>query len=350
MSEHITIGMDLGDRHHIIVVFDNKGNEVASERIANSKLALQKYFQRYPAATVAVEAGTHSPWISRELQQLGLRIYVGNPRKLRLIWDSHDKSDARDARILAMVCRVEPRLLWPVKHRNAQAYSDLELIKAREMLVQTRSKLINHVRCVVKSHGERLPSCSAASFAKRVAGLLPAQLSVALSYLIETITDMSQRIVQLEHKIEQLSKLRYPETQGLRQIAGVGPLTALAYVLTIEDPSRFNKSRMVGAYLGLTPRRDQSGASDKQLRISKAGNRYLRKLLVNCAHYILGRFGPDCDLRRFGLAIAARGGKNAKKRATVAVARKLAVLLHRLWASQQCYDPLYTTVSNRKAA
>jgi transposase len=342
--------MDLGDRHHIIVVFDQNGNEIAIKRIANSKLALRKYFQRYPAATVAIEAGTHSPWISRELQQMGLVVYVGNPRKLRLIWDSHDKSDERDARILAMVCRVEPRLLWPVKHRNAQAYSDFELIKARDMLVQSRSKLINHVRCVVKSHGERLPSCSAASFARRVAGFLPAQLSAALSYLIETIADMSQRIVQLEHKIEQLSKLRYPETQGLRQIAGVGPLTALAYVLTIEDPSRFNKSRMVGAYLGLTPRRDQSGASDKQLRISKAGNRYLRKLLVNCAHYILGRFGPDCDLRRFGLAIAARGGKNAKKRAAVAVARKLAVLLHRLWATQRCYEPFYAIGSHRKAA
>lgn len=350
MSEHITIGMDLGDRNHIIVVFDNKGNEIAIKRITNTKLALQRYFQRYIGATVALEAGTHSPWISRELQQLGLIVYVGNPRKLRLIWDCHDKSDERDARILAMVCRVEPRLLWPVKHRNAQAYSDLEVIKARDMLVQSRTKLINHVRCVVKSHGERLPSCSAASFARRVGGLLPAQLTEALSCLLETIADMSRRIVQLERKIEQLSKQRYPETQRLRQVAGVGPVTSMAYVLTIEEPSRFSKSRMVGAYLGLTPRRDQSGASDKQLRISKAGNRYLRKLLVNCANYILGPFGPDCDLRRFGLAIAARGGKNAKKRATVAVARKLAVLLHRLWATEHCYEPFYAVGINRKAA
>ena len=350
MSEHITIGMDLGDRHHIIVVFDNNGNEIAIKRITNTKLALRRYFQRYSGATVAIEAGTHSPWISRELQQLGLVVHVGNPRKLRLIWDSHDKSDERDARILAMVCRVEPRLLWPVQHRNAQAHNDLEVIKARDMLVQSRTKLINHVRCVVKSHGERLPSCSAQSFAKRVAGLLPAPLSDALSYLTDTIADITQRISDLERKIEQLRNQRYPETQRLRQVAGVGPVTAMAYVLTIEDPSRFSKSRMVGAYLGLTPRRDQSGASDKQLRISKAGNRYLRKLLVNCAHYILGPFGPDCNLRGFGLAIAARGGKNAKKRAVVAVARKLAVLLHRLWASQQCYEPFYTLVANRKAA
>ncbi len=308
MNEHITIGMDLGDRHHILVIFDDQGNEIACQRIANTKLALQRYFQAYLGATVALEAGTHSPWISRQLQQLGLRVYVGNPRKLRLIWDSHDKSDERDARILAMVCRVEPRLLWPVKHRNAQAYNDLEVIKARDLLVQTRTKLINHVRCVVKSHGERLPGCSAQSFARRVTGLLPAPLSDALSYLIKTIADITERIADLERKIEQLSNQRYPETQQLRQVAGVGPTTALTYVLTIEDPSRFRKSRMVGAYLGLTPRRDQSGASDKQLRISKAGNGYLRRLLVNCAHYILGRFGPECDLRRVCLAISAHGG------------------------------------------
>jgi len=350
MSEHITIGMDLGDRNHLIVVFDDNGNEIACKRITNTKLALQRFFQAYPGASVAVEAGTHSPWISRELQKLGLVVYVGNPRKLRLIWDSYDKSDERDARILAMVCRVEPRLLWPVKHRNAQAYNDLEIIKARDMLVQTRTKLINHVRSVVKSHGERLPGCSAQSFVRRVASHLPTALSDALSYLIETIADITRRIGELERKIEQLSNQRYPETHRLRQVAGVGPTTALTYVLTIEDPSRFSKSRLVGAYLGLTPRRDQSGASDKQLRISKAGNGYLRRLLVTCAHYILGRFGPECDLRRFGLAIAARGGKNAKKRAAVAVARKLAVLLHHLWVSQQNYEPFYAIACNRKVA
>ena len=134
---------------------------------------------------------------------------------------------------------------------------------------------------------------------------------------------------------------RYPETQWLLQVQGVGPVTALAYVLTLEEPTRFEKSRTVGAFLGLTPRRDQSGQSDKQLPITKAGNTYLRQLLVNCAHYIMGPFAQDSDLRRYGERIASRGGKNAKKRAVVAVARKLAVLLHRLWQDQSTYQPLY---------
>ena len=350
MEKHITIGMDLGDKNHIAVVLDHDGNQIECIQLKNDKIFLGQFFRRYKAATVAIEAGTHSPWISRLLEELGCRVYVGNPYKLRMIWDSTDKSDERDARMLAMVCRLEPRLLWPVHHRSESAHTDLEIIKARNMLVQTRTKLINHVRSVVKATGQRLPKCSAASFAGRAINLLDKSLLPALEPLIDTIADISDRIKKLDKRIDNLAVERYPETEVLQQVGGVGALTALAYVLTIEDPSRFTKSRMVGAYLGLTPRRDQSGDIDKQLPITKAGNGYLRKLLVGCAHYIIGPFGPECDLKRHGLKIAARGGKNASKRAAVAVARKLSVLLHSLWTNGQKYEPLYCSVKLNKAA
>jgi transposase len=311
---------------------------------------VKRFFQKYAGATVAIEAGTHSPWISRLLEELGCRVYVGNPYKLRVIWDSTDKGDERDARMLARICRLEPELLWPVRHRDMNAHNDLEVIKARDVLVQSRTKLINHVRSVVKGVGDRLPKCSAESFARRVVDLLPEPLQPALMPLIDTIGDITDSIRDFDKRINQLASDRYQETRFLQQVPGVGPVTALAYVLTLEDPSRFIKSRMVGPYLGLTPRRDQSGDTDKQLRITKAGNTYLRKLLVGCAHYIIGPFGPDSDLRRHGLAIAARGGKNARKRAAVAVARKLSVLLHRLWISEQEYMPLYVWSRVRKAA
>jgi len=350
MKKHITIGMDLGDKNHIAVVLDHNGNEMECIQLKNNKISLRRYFQRYLGATVAIEAGTHSPWISRLLKELGCQVYVGNPYKLRVIWDSTDKSDERDARMLAMVCRLEPRLLWPIHHRSESAHNDLETIKARNMLVQTRTKLINHVRSAVKTTGQRLPKCSAASFAGRAINLLDKSMLPALEPLIDTIAQISDRIKKLDKHIERLAIERYPESEVLQQVQGVGPLTALAYVLTIEDPGRFAKSRMVGPYLGLTPRRDQSGDIDKQLPITKAGNSYLRKLLVGCAHYIIGPFGPDCDLRRHGLKIAARGGKNARKRAAVAVARKLSVLLHSLWVSGQEYEPLYCSVKLDKAA
>ena len=135
--------------------------------------------------------------------------------------------------------------------------------------------------------------------------------------------------------------MHYPEALLLQQISGVGPITALAFVLLVEDPRRFEQSREVGAYFGLVPRLDESSDSTPQLRITKAGDELGRRLLVSAAQYILGPFGPECDLRSHGEAIAQRGGKNAKKRAAVAVARKLAVLMHRLWIAKATYDPQY---------
>jgi transposase len=341
MDRDITIGMDLGDRSHFCVVFNEQGEEVECVKVSNTKVSVMRYFECYRGSTVAVEAGTHSAWVSRLLEDMGCQVYVGNPRRLRLIWDSEDKSDERDARVLGLVCRLEPRLLWPVSHRDVGAHRDLETIKARDVLVQSRTRLINHIRSVVKGVGERLPKCSAASFSSRCAEHVPAELREALEPLFKTLDHLKEMIRELDRKIDMLCRERYPETQRLMQVPGVGPVTALAYVLTIDDPGRFDKSRHIGSYLGLTPRRDQSGQIDKQLRISKTGNRYLRQLLVNCSHYVLGPFGPDSDLRRFGLSIARRGGKNAKKRAAVAVARKLSVLLHRLWISGEPYQLFY---------
>lgn len=349
MNDTITIGMDLGDKNHIAVVFDTDGNELDVAKVTNTKTALRNYFKRYKGATVAIEAGTHSPWISRFLEEMECKVCVGNPRKLRFIWDSQDKSDERDARMLGMVCRIEPRLLSPVRHRGSQAHADLALVKSRDILVQSRTKLINHARGVVKSTGERLPSCSSESFARRCKAHVPTDLLPALESIFHVIGQLTEQIKTLDIQIENLCKDRYPETERLRQVPGVGPVTALCYVLTIEDPRHFSRSRQVGPFLGLTPRRDQSGETDKQLHITKAGNTYLRQLLVSSAHYIMGPFGPDSHLRRHGLKIAARGGKNAKKRAVVAVARKLSVLLHRLWQSGQTYEPFYRK-SFKKAA
>lgn len=343
MISNITIGMDLGDKFHIAVVFDGDGNEVKTAKVVNTKASVTTFFKDYQGATVAIEAGTHSPWINRLLLEMGLTVYVGNPRKLRFIWDSHDKSDARDARMLGLVCRMEPRLLYPLKHRGGQAQIDLAVVKSRDALVKSRTQLINHARCIVKTNGDRLPKCSADYFAKRCRSEIPSELLPALEYVLKTIGHLTEQIQELDREIAQMCSEKYPETSYLLQVPGVGPVTALSFVLHIDDASRFSKSRQVGAFVGLTPRRDQSGDSDKQLCITKAGNKYLRQLLVSCAQYVLGPFGPDSNLRRHGMAVCARGGKNAKKRAVVAVARKLAVLLHRLWISGGTYDPFYNS-------
>ena len=332
------IGMDLGDKHHMTVVLhESTGNEVEKRKIVNTAKQVERYFSRFPSAAVVMEAGTHSAWIARLLRGMGHEVLVGNPRKLRVIWDSDDKSDERDARILALMYRLEPRLLHEVFHRGESAQMDLESIKARNQLVACRAKLINHIRGVVKGVGARLPACNAEAFVRRAREHIPEGLQASLEGLFVVLEEITKQIRVHDGMIETISEVKYPETAVLRQVPGVGPVTALAYVLTLEDPGRFEKSRSAGAFLGLTPRRDQSGETDKQLHITKAGNTYMRKLLVGCAHYILGPFGPDSDLRRLGQRIAARGGTNAKKRAAVAVARKLAVLLHRLWSDQSEY-------------
>ena len=215
------------------------------------------------------------------------------------------------------------------------------MIRSRDALVSTRTSLVNHVRGMVKAFGARLSSCAASCFHKQAKAQLPALLKPALLPIIEMIASVNQQIKALNKQLENLAAEAYPETELLRQVRGVGLLTALSFVLTLEEPARFKKSRSVGPFLGLTPRKRQSGERDPNLPITKAGDIKLRRLLVQCAQYLLGPFGEDCDLRRYGESIKAKGGAYAKPRAVVAVARKLAVLLHHLWSTGEVYDPFF---------
>jgi transposase len=289
---------------------------------------------------VAIEAGTHSPWASRLLEGCGHEVLVANARKLRLIYSNKRKTDEVDAENLARLARVDPKLLYPLRHRGEESQAHIALIRSRDALVSSRTQLVNHVRGAVKSFGARLPKCPARSFHKRAKEHIAEALLAALAPVLEQIGSLTERIRDYDRRLEAIAKEHYPETELLRQVEGIGPLTALTFVLTLEDPYRFEKSRCVGAYLGLVPARNQSGDRDPQKRISKEGDEMLRKLLVSCAHYILGPFGSDSDLRRHGEKIASRGAKNSKKRAVVAVARKLAMLLHSLWISGELYEPL----------
>src|SRR5215216_3792352 len=331
----MTAGMDLGDNYsHLCLIDTESGQLIAGSRLRTTPEAMRRRFDSQRPLHIAIEVGTHSPWVNRLLTECSQEVLVANPRKTRLIYGQKRKTDKLDAQKLARLARVDPELLYPIVHRNEDCQAHLALIHSREALVRARTQLINHARGTVKSFGTRLPKCSAQSFHKKVAGKLPPELEEVLRDVVETIASLTEKIKNYERRIERLCKERYPhESALLRQVPGVGALTALTYVLTLEDPHRFAKSRSVGAYLGLVPGKDQSGQSDPQERISKEGDEILRRLLVGSAHYILGPFGSDSDLRRHGEKIASRGGKNAKKRAAVAVARKLSVLLHRLWVT-----------------
>jgi transposase len=345
-KEHppMTAGLDLGDKYSYLCLIDTQSGQTLEEgRLRTVPEALRRRFASERPMRIAIETGTHSPWVSRLLEECGHEVLVANARKTRLIYSNKKKTDEVDAENLARLARLDPKLLYPVRHRGLDSQAHMAIIRSRQALVDCRTQLVNHVRGVVKSFGNRLPKCPARSFHNRAPEHIPEALRLALGPILEQIGSLTERIRQYERQLEAISRERYPETELLRQVEGVGPLTALCFVLTLEDPSRFAKSRSVGAYLGLVPARDQSGDRDPQKHISKEGDEMLRKLLVGSAHYVLGPFGSDSDLRCHGEKIASRGGKNSKKRAAVAVARKLSVVLHRLWVTAEIYDPLYNT-------
>ncbi len=339
-SSDWVIGLDVGDRKTHVCRLNTRTGEILEDRVRTTPSGYDKFFKATESRPVALEVGAHSHWASQLLENLGHNVLLANPRKLQLISSSDSKNDRADAELLVRLAAADPKLLSPIKHRGRRAQADLAVLKARDALVRTRTNLVNQVRGVVKPFGIRLPSCATTSFVKKALPHVPRDLAPAIQPLLSTINALNQRIKSYDKRIARLAEIRYPETAVLRQVRGVGPITALAFVLVIDRPTRFENSRAVGAYLGLRPRQDESGDIRKQLRITKAGHPFLRSLLVHCAHYILGPFGDDCDLRAWGLKLAQRGGKNAKKRAIIAVARKLAVLLHRLWMTKAEYEPI----------
>jgi transposase len=332
--------MDIGDRWTQLCIVDSLGAITQETRVRTRPQVLEEFFASFATLRIALEVGNHSPWISRLLEAQGHEVLVANPRKLRLIYQNPRKDDRIDAQYLAKLARTEPSLLHPMRHRSQETQLDLLVIRARASLVEVRGELTSACRGWVKATGQRIPACSTPRFAQRVTEALEGDLLARLQPVIEMIAALSKQIRVYDREIERLADERYAQTELLRNVQGVGVLSALTYVLTLEDPQRFSKSREVGAYLGLVAGRRDSGQSHRELGITKQGDSYLRKLLTQCAHYILGPFGRDCALRRFGQRLEARGGPAAKKRAVVAVARKLACLLHHLWRSGEVYDPM----------
>lgn len=336
----ITVGLDVGDRRTHLCAVDPARSVIARESFATERCALEKVLAKFAGAKVLLEAGSQSPWMARVLRAGGYDVQVADPRRVQLISKDPRKTDRRDAELLAKMGAAMPELLGSVHHRGAAAQAHLSVVRARDLVVRMRGMAVQQVRSICKAFGLRLPATSTDAFARKVALSIPADLQAALGPILATITTLTATIRGYDRSLAKIAQAHYPEVAHLQQVDGIGPVISVAFVLSVEDPKRFARSRQVGSWLGLCPRSHASGDSNPQLRISKAGDQRLRRLLVQGAHRILGPFGADCDLRRYGLQLAARGGKAAKKRAAVAVARKLAVLLHRLWLTGAEYQPL----------
>jgi transposase len=333
----MTLGLDMGDRYSHYCLLNGDGEVVEEGRMQSTEAALRRHFEGEPCLRIALECGTHSPWVSRLLTALGHQVIVANPRKIPAITGSESKNDRNDAEKLARFAAYDPKLLSPLEHRSQQRQVDLNLIHARGTLVRARTMIVNALRGLIKSAGGRLPACSTESLPARAPAAIPPALAAVATPLVQQIALLNAQIEGMGKQVEKLAA-KYPEIALLRTVPGVGPIVAAAYVLTLDRPDAAS-NRSAGAYLGLRPGQSQSGDSDPQRRISKTGDSCLRSLLVQSAQYILGRFGPDSELRRWGLKLATTGGKRGKKRAIVAVARKLAVILHSMWRNGQRFQP-----------
>ncbi|MEO0650834.1 MAG: IS110 family transposase [Planctomycetota bacterium] len=341
-TNSLFLGLDVGDRKTHFCLINEDREVVRRGHFATCQEGLAKALSKLPRCQVTLEAGSQSPWMSSELREAGFGVLVADPRKAAALVRGQRKTDRRDAESLARLLQGMPEMLGRVYHRGAQAQADLATMRARDLMVRQRTALVLHVRGQCKLEGKRLPSSwSTAAFAKRARPELPAILRSALTPLLDQLETLNLLIKTYEQTLTTIARERYPITAKLQEIHGVGPLTALAFVLTVDDPKRFTHSRDVGAWLGLVPRIEASGDYDPRLPISKAGDAYLRRLLSQCAHYILSNSQQDSDLQRFGRRLLDRGGAGARQKAVTALARKLAVVMHRLWVSEAQYDPLY---------
>lgn len=342
-----TVGLDVGDRRSVVCVLDADGEVIETGEIATTRKSIQTRFGGQARMRVVLETGTHANWLDEEFKLLGHEVIVANARNVRAITTADHKSDRKDAEMLARLGRADLQLLNPVNPRSEDVRKDLLLLRARAVLVAQRTLLVNHVRGAVKPFGERMPEKSTESFHKLA---LPKALAPALAPMMQLLKSITEQIAAYDEQIKELGHGKYPQMLRLQQVYGVGVLTAVTFVLMIVDPSQFKNNRDVGPFLGLIPRKHQSGASDPQLRITKSGDTMMRVLLVQCAQHILRKSSPDSDLKRFGLRIARKGDKISKRKAVVAVARKLSVLLLALWKSGEKYQPLRASVPSASKA
>jgi len=340
MKKVTVIGMDMGDKNNKAVGLSEDGEAVDRAEVPCTPEDVRAYLKRHPGALLAIETGTHCRWVSKLGLELGHEVLVGNARKLRMIWDSSRKNDWRDAEMLAKVARTDRSLLHPVTLRGDGDQRLMRLVKSRDLLVKGRTGIVNQIRGFCKSEGVRLPKCSAESFV-RLEHEVPPAVRAVTKPLFAILKELAKKIGLYDKMLADTVKRSHGEEAALLDtITGVGPVTTAAFLAAVGDVSTFGSARDAGPYFGLVPRQDQSGQIDKQLRISKEGNEIVRRLLVTAANYIMGPFGKDSDLRRHGMRIAERGGKNARKRAKVAVARKLAVLMLAILKSRSAYRPL----------
>jgi len=328
------VGLDVSQKMTAICVVDGVGLRLwrgqcptVPERIADMVRR-----QAGDGARIGIETGAMTPWLVHELRNVGLDVVCLDARHARAALKMQiNKTDQNDAEGLAQIVRTG----WfrAVHVKSFDSHRVRALLGARTQLVGMTTRLSNHIRGVLKTFGLLPGAMRGLPFDRKVEALLVEHADVAL-IVQPMLVAWRQLRVQIKAFDKAIRKLVRSNTtcRLLMSVPGIGVLSALAYVSTVEDPERFARSRSVGAHLGLTPRQYQSGEVDRSGRISKCGDNLARTLLYEAAGVVLSRVKRDSGLKIWAQAIAKRSGSGKAK---VALARKLSVILHSIWRSGQ---------------
>jgi len=326
------VGLDVSQKTTAICVVDGSGARVWQGECRSDPETMALIVRsRAPAAVkVAFESGPLAVWHWHRLRELGLPIVCIHARHARAALEAQvNKTDANDAHGLAQLVRSG----WfrAVEVKSVESYRLRALLTTRSQLVAIRTRLYNQVRGLLKTFGIVLPAGKGGSFERLVERHVPADgcIELAIGGLMRIWREVTAELDQLNRRLQEIAK-KEEICRRLMSIPGLGPTTALAFVTAIDDPPRFKHSKDVGAYLGLTPRRYQSGEIDRVGHVSKCGDRLTRSLLFEAAGVLLYRSKCPTALRPWGLALSRRAGYD---KARIALARKLAVLMHRMWTN-----------------
>ena len=327
-QDSTTIGLDLGNTFTKAVGLDARGNVVLREDLHNDAETLKAFFEAHPGATVGMETGTHCRWIAALAASCGCDAVIGNARKLRLISESSRKNDWNDAESIARLCRFDRKLFHPVTLRDGEHHRLYQLLRQRDALVSMRTALVNQLRGFAKAGGTMLPRRDARSFLS-LRDSMPPEFLRDFKPLLKALEDLARRIAAAEAILGQFVRRHFRKMdERLQTVPGVGPVASAAFIALVPDPGRFKSAREAGPYFGLVPKQDQSGDGHRPCRITHEGSPFMRKTLVNAANALLKKSARDTALKRFGERLSRRGqGKVARRKAKVALARKLAVTM-----------------------
>jgi len=335
-------GMDLHQWHTDVCVLGDDGVVQERARFLTNRERLERFFRGRKPMRVVMEAGGSSPWVARLVESCGHEVLVCNPRNVRVIAESTLKTDERDAETLARLARLDEGVLGSVRPRSEEAQQLRNELKVRGALVETRTKLINTTRGILRAMGYVVHGGSSRKFTGRVRQMeLPDELARTVMPLLSQIDSVSEEIGRCEEKLQERVK-EMPEVRLLEEIPGVGPIVALYFVASVDDPDRYLSPRNVASFFGLRPVMRSSGKRSYYGRITRHGDPEMRRLLIQAAHALM-RSNTRCRLQDWARDLEARKGK---AKAMVALARKLAVLMVRLWRAGEVFEPY----PNQKAA